>query len=78
MSHPNTNAKLCQSKNVQAFFDDELEPAMQDPMRTHIAECSVCAAEVRALRHLQALVGLAFGLTSDLTTALQRYPLTSH
>jgi hypothetical protein len=69
---------LCQSKNVQAYFDDELLPMTHDLMKSHIAGCSTCAAELRALGQLQALFGLAFGLTSDLTVSLQKLSLVSH
>ena len=78
MSQPNSSTQLCQSQNVQAYFDNELDVAMYSLMRDHLAECSVCKAELRSLRHLDALLGLAFGFTSDLTAALQRHSLASH
>lgn len=77
MSQQNSRS-LCQSENVQTYFDDELDPTMHELMKQHISECSVCSAELRALGHLQTLVGLAYGFTSDLTQALQRYSLSSH
>jgi hypothetical protein len=78
MSQQNSGTQLCQSQNVQTFFDNEMEAAMDSLMREHIADCSVCSAELRALRHLHALMGLAFGFTADLTQAIQRYSLASH
>jgi hypothetical protein len=55
-----------------------MDAAANALMRAHIAECTVCAAELKALGQLHALMRLALGFTSDLTGALQRYPLTSH
>lgn len=78
MSQQNESTELCTSNNVQTFFDDEMDAAMHRLMRAHLADCAVCAAELRALQHLNTLMGLAFGFTSDLTQALQRYPITSH
>ena len=78
MSQQNSDAQLCQSQNVQAYFDNEMDATMYSMMRTHVADCSVCTAELRALNHLHALMGLAFGFTSDLTQTLQRYSLASH
>ncbi|HXD34328.1 MAG TPA: hypothetical protein VN643_24635 [Pyrinomonadaceae bacterium] len=78
MSQQNSGEHLCQSLNVQAYFDNEMGVATYSRMTAHIAECSVCKSELRALRHLHALLGLAFGFTSDLTQALQRYSLASH
>lgn len=78
MSQQNSNTHLCQSQNVQAYFDNELDAAMYSLMRAHVADCRVCKAELRSLRHLHALMGLAFGFTSDLTLALQGYSLASH
>ena len=78
MSQQSLSTQICQSENVQAYFDNEMGVLMYSLMRDHVAQCSVCSCELRALRHLNALMGLAFGLTTDLTSALQRYSLTSH
>ena len=78
MSQHHCGQKLCQSQNVQAYFDNELDIAMYSLMRGHLSECKVCTAELRALQHLHELMGLAFGFTSDLTLALQCYSLASH
>lgn len=78
MSRPNSNDKQCQSKNVQEFFDNEMDASTHALMRAHIAECAVCAAELKALEHLHSLMRLALGFTSDLTGTLQRYSLSSH
>lgn len=78
MSQQNSGTQICQSQNVQAYFDNELDGAMYSRMKSHIDDCKACKAELRALRHLHALMGLAFGFTSDLTIALQRYSLASH
>jgi len=69
---------LCQSKNVQAYFDNELLPMTHDLMKSHIATCRTCSAELQALGQLKELFNLAFGLTSDLTLVLQKYSLASH
>ncbi len=78
MSQSLFGEKHCKSTNVQAFFDNELDASANALMRAHISECSICSAELRALQHLNNLIGLAFGFTKDLTSALQRYPLVSH
>ena len=78
MSQQNSSTQLCQSQNVQAYFDNEMDAAMRLLMCEHVVECTVCRAELKALRHLHALMGLAFGFTADLTGTLQRYSLASH
>ena len=78
MRQQTSDDRLCQSTNVQSFFDSELDVAMRPAMRAHIAECNVCAAELRGLQQLQSLMEMAFGFTSDLTLALQRHALVSH
>jgi Putative zinc-finger len=78
MSQQHSSKQICQSQNVQAYFDNELDAALYSLMREHVADCRVCKAELRSLGHLHALMGLAFGFTSDLTVALQRYSLASH
>ncbi|MCU1263921.1 MAG: hypothetical protein JWM21_239 [Acidobacteria bacterium] len=60
MSEPFADHQLCQSKNIQAYFDDELDSTMHLLVERHIGECPVCNAELGALQRLQALVGLAF------------------
>jgi hypothetical protein len=71
MSHSSADLYLCQSKNVQAYFDDELDSAMHLSVEHHIAECLVCNSELNALQRLQALIGLAFRDCGGMTPALQ-------
>ena len=71
MNHSSADLDLCQSKNVQAYFDDELDSAMRLSVEHHIAECVVCDSELNALQRLQALIGLAFSDRAAITPALQ-------
>lgn len=70
MSQPVSDHCLCQSQNIQAYFDHELDPAMHKLVERHIHECPVCDSELGALQRLQALIGLAFRSRSVFTPAL--------
>jgi len=50
---------LCQSKIIQAYFDDELDPAVHLLVERHLIQCPVCNAELSGLYRLQALLELA-------------------
>ena len=71
MDHSSADLDLCQSKNVQAYFDDELDSAMRLSVEQHIAECVVCDSELNALQRLQVLIGLAFSDRAGMTSVLQ-------
>ena len=75
MSQPVFDHCLCQSKNIQAYFDAELDPAMQQLVERHIDECPVCDAELGALQRLQTLIGLAFRNHAGLTPLVQWHRL---
>ena len=71
MNHSTADLDLCQSQNVQAYFDDELDSAMQLSIEHHIAGCVVCNSELNALQRLQALIALAFSDPAATAPALQ-------
>ena len=71
MNHSSAELDFCQSKNVQAYFDDELDSARRLSVEQHIAECVVCNSELNGLLHLQALIGLAFSDRDAMTSVLQ-------
>ena len=71
MSQPVPDHYLCQSKNIQAYFDHELDSVMHLLVGRHIGACPVCDAELGALQRLQALITLAFNSRTGLAPVLQ-------
>ncbi|MBA2702478.1 MAG: zf-HC2 domain-containing protein [Blastocatellia bacterium] len=45
-----TENNICQSDQIAAFVDDELEPAQRLAFEQHVGGCDSCAAELRAQR----------------------------
>lgn len=45
-----TDNNICQSDQIAAFVDDELEPAHRLEFEQHVRVCDSCAAELRAHR----------------------------
>jgi hypothetical protein len=45
-----TDNNICQSDQIAAFVDDELEPAHRLAFEQHVRVCDSCAAELRAHR----------------------------
>jgi hypothetical protein len=45
-----TDNNICQSDQIAAFVDDELEPAHRLAVERHVLVCDSCAAELRAHR----------------------------
>ena len=43
-----TERHSCQSENIAAYVEGELDPAVREELEKHFAECSSCAAELRA------------------------------
>jgi len=69
MSYSNSNNDICQSKNVQAFFDGEIDPSKGLQFEQHLSECAACNQELRAIQTLQVLVSLALGSGSQISIA---------
>ena len=40
----------CQTENIAAYIDGDLEPALRSDLEEHIKECAHCAAELREQR----------------------------
>lgn len=45
-----TDNHICESDQIAAFVDDELEPARRAAFEQHVRGCDYCAAELRAHR----------------------------
>jgi len=69
MTYSNSNNNICQSKNVQAFFDGELDSSNCLQFEQHLSECAPCNHELRAIQTLQVLVRLALSGGSQTSIA---------
>jgi anti-sigma factor RsiW len=78
MSYFNSNDNICQSKNVQAFFDDELDSEKKLLVEQHLSECAACNHELKAIRSLQLLVRMALSGGSQISIAPVAYPQKDH
>jgi len=78
MSYFNSNDNICQSKNVQAFFDGELDSEKKLLVEQHLSECTACNHELKAIRSLQLLVRMALSSGSQISIAPVAYPQKDH
>ena len=78
MSYSNSNDNICQSKNVQAFFDGELDSEKNLLVEQHLSECAACNQELAAIRRLQLLVRMAMSGGSQISIAPVAYLKKDH
>jgi anti-sigma factor RsiW len=78
MSQRVSDHSLCQTKNIQAYFDDELDSTMRLLVERHLGACPDCEAELAALERLQALIGLAYNGRAGIVPVLQALISKSH
>jgi anti-sigma factor RsiW len=41
---------ICQTENIAAYIEGDLEPALRAALEEHLKECAPCASELQALR----------------------------
>ncbi len=45
-----TNAYICETENIAAYIDGELEPGRRAALEEHLKQCAECAADLQAQR----------------------------
>ena len=45
-----TSDYICETENIAAYIEGELEPALHSTLEEHLKECAHCASELRAQR----------------------------
>ena len=45
-----TNAYICETENIAAYIEGELEPALHSALEEHLKECAHCVSELQAQR----------------------------
>jgi Putative zinc-finger len=45
-----TNQNICETANIAAYIDGELEPGQRSTLEEHIKECALCTSELQAQR----------------------------
>ena len=45
-----TNDYICETENIAAYIDGELDPARRNALEEHFKQCAPCASELRAQR----------------------------
>jgi anti-sigma factor RsiW len=45
-----TNAYICETENIAAYIDGELEPSRRAALEEHLKQCADCAADLQAQR----------------------------
>ena len=61
-----TSAYICETENIVAYIEGELEPALQSALEDHLKACAHCASELQAQRlfmcELQSVLASSFNL----------------
>jgi len=45
-----TSDYICETENIAAYIEGDLEPALHAALEEHLKECAGCASELRAQR----------------------------
>ncbi|MFN2492843.1 MAG: anti-sigma factor [Pyrinomonadaceae bacterium] len=57
---------ICETEQIAAYIDGELDPALQSAVEDHIRQCSACAAELHAQRLFMCELDSVLASSSDL------------
>lgn len=57
---------ICQTENIAAYIDGDLEPGLRSALEEHLEQCAHCAAELQAQRLFMCELDSAFASPFDL------------
>jgi anti-sigma factor RsiW len=57
---------ICQTENIAAYIDGDLDPALSSVLEEHLKHCPTCASELQAQRHFMCELDSALASPFDL------------